>query len=105
MPNDDDDEGSDEDAEEFCKEFAAELSKVVKMGLDAQAYAGAMLQMLRAETIDEIRAAKMLGDDEEMNIIMDTICDMACERFELREYKCAKEKKSAVNRLRVLLLK
>lgn len=89
---DDDDEGSDEDAEEFCKEFAAELSKVVKMGLDAQAYAGAMLQMLRAETIDEIRAAKMLGDDEEMNIIMDTICDMACERFELREYKCAKEK-------------
>lgn len=92
VPNDDDDEGSDEDAEEFCKEFAAELSKVVKMGLDAQAYAGAMLQMLRAETIDEIRAAKMLGDDEEMNIIMDTICDMACERFELREYKCAKEK-------------
>lgn len=90
--DDDDDEGSDEDAEEFCKEFAAELSKVVKMGLDAQAYAGAMLQMLRAETIDEIRAAKMLGDDEEMNIIMDTICDMACERFELREYKCAKEK-------------
>lgn len=92
VPNDDDDEGSDEDAEEFCKEFAAELSKVVKMGLDAQAYAGAMLQMLRAETIDEIRAAKMLGDDEEMNVIMDTICDMACERFELREYKCAKEK-------------
>ena len=92
VPNDDDDEGSDEDAEEFCKEFAAELSKVVKMGLDAQAYAGAMLQMLRAETIDEIRAAKMLGDDEEMNIIMATICDMACERFELREYKCAKEK-------------
>lgn len=92
VPNDNDDEGSDEDAEEFCKEFAAELSKVVKMGLDAQAYAGAMLQMLRAETIDEIRAAKMLGDDEEMNIIMDTICDMACERFELREYKCAKEK-------------
>ena len=92
VPNDDDDEGSDEDAEEFCKEFAAELSKVVKMGLDAQAYAGAMLQMLRAETIDEIRAAKMLGDDEEMNIIMDTICDMACERFELREYKCATEK-------------
>lgn len=92
VPNDDDDEGSDEDAEEFCKEFAAELSKVVKMGLDAQAYAGAMLQMLRAETIDEIRAAKMLGDDEEMNIVMDTICDMACERFELREYKCAKEK-------------
>lgn len=92
VPNDDDDEGSDEDAEEFCKEFAAELSKVVKMGLDAQAYAGAMLQMLRAETIDEIRAAKMLGDDEEMNIIMDTMCDMACERFELREYKCAKEK-------------
>lgn len=92
VPNDDDDEGSDEDAEEFCKEFAAELSKVVKMGLDAQAYAGAILQMLRAETIDEIRAAKMLGDDEEMNIIMDTICDMACERFELREYKCAKEK-------------
>lgn len=92
VPNDDDDEGSDEDAEEFCKEFAAELSKVVKMGLDAQAYAGAMLQMLRAETIDEIRAAKMLGDDEEMNIIMDTICDMACEKFELREYKCAKEK-------------
>lgn len=92
VPNDDDDEGSDEDAEEFCKEFAAELSKVVKMGLDAQAYAGAMLQMLRAETIDEIRAAKMLGDDEEMNIIMGTICDMACERLELREYKCAKEK-------------
>ena len=92
VPNDDDNEGSDEDTEEFCKEFAAELSKVVKMGLDAQAYAGAMLQMLRAETIDEIRAAKMLGDDEEMNIIMDTICDMACERFELREYKCAKEK-------------
>lgn len=73
VPDDDETEGSDEDAEEF--------------GLDSNAYVGAMLAMLKAETIEEIEEACKFGEDEQMNIILEEMCKMACENVNLKKYQ------------------
>ena len=91
-PDDDDAEGSDEDAEDFSDDSAEEDMCDAKMSLDVNAYAGAMLEMLKAETDEEREEAKKLGmsDDDKMNIIMEECFGIACELAELRKFKCDK---------------
>ena len=91
-PDDDDAKGSDEDAEDFSDDSAEEDMCDAKMSLDVNAYAGAMLEMLKAETDEEREEAKKLGmsDDDKMNIIMEECFGIACELAELRKFKCDK---------------
>ena len=91
-PDDDDAKGSDEDAEDFSDDSVEEDMCDGKMSLDVNAYAGAMLEMLKAETDEEREEAKKLGmsDNEKMNIIMEECFGIACELAELRKFKCDK---------------
>lgn len=107
VPDDDEDKGSDDKAEEFADdsedmsddEGEAEMSEgddeedmCDKMSLDVNVYAGAMLEMLKAETEEERQAAKELGmsDDEKLNIVMEECFAIAQEFAELKQFKCDK---------------
>lgn len=91
-PDDDDPEGSDENAEEFeeseCSDNEEEMCDG-KMSLDVNAYAGAMLEMLKAETDEQRDEARKLGlsDDEKLNIVMEECYSIACELAELRQFR------------------
>lgn len=92
-PDDSDPEGSDEDAEDFedkgeCSDIEEDMCDG-KMSLDVNAYAGAMLEMLKAETDDQRDEARKLGlsDDEKLNIVMEECYSIACELAELRQFR------------------
>ena len=91
-PDDNDPEDSDEDAEEFeeseCSDNEEEMCDG-KMSLDVNAYAGAMLEMLKAETDEQRDEARKLGlsDDEKLNIVMEECYSIACELAELRQFR------------------
>lgn len=91
-PDDDDPEDSDENAEEFeeseCSDNEEEMCDG-KMSLDVNAYAGAMLEMLKAETDEQRDEARKLGlsDDEKLNIVMEECYSIACELAELRQFR------------------
>lgn len=92
-PDDSDPEGSDEDAEDFedegeCSDIEEDMCNG-KMSLDVNAYAGAMLEMLKAETDDQRNEARKLGlsDDEKLNIVMEECYSIACELAELRQFR------------------
>lgn len=89
-PDDDDAKGSDERAEEFTDE-AEEMADEAdaEMALDENNYAGAMLEMLRAEDDEQRQAARELGlsDDDKMNVIMEECYSIACELSELRKFR------------------
>lgn len=92
-PDDSDSEGSDEDAEDFedkgeCSDIEEDMCNG-KMSLDVNAYAGAMLEMLKAETDDQRNEARKLGlsDDEKLNIVMEECYSIACELAELRQFR------------------
>ena len=92
-PDDSDPEGSDEDAEDFedkgeCSDIEEDMCNG-KMSLDVNAYAGAMLEMLKAETDDQRDEARKLGlsDDEKLNIVMEECYSIACELAELRQFR------------------
>lgn len=84
-PDDEDAEGSDENAEEFGVEDMCDR----KMSLDTTVYAGAMLEMLKAETDEQRDEARKLGlsDDEKLNIVMEECYSIACELAELRQFR------------------
>ena len=91
-PDDNDPEGSDENAEEFEKSACSDDEEDMcdgKMSLDVNAYAGAMLEMLKAETDEQRDEAKKLGlsDDEKLNIVMEECYSIACELAELRQFR------------------
>ena len=91
-PDDNDPEGSDENAEEFEKSACSDDEEEMcdgKMSLDVNAYVGAMLEMLKAETDEERDEAKKLGlsDDEKLNIVMEECYSIACELAELRQFR------------------
>lgn len=90
-PDDDDAKGSDEKAEEFTEEPQENLADEAEeeMALDENNYAGAMLEMLRAENDEQRQAARDLGlsDDEKMNVIMEECYSIACELNELRKFR------------------
>ena len=92
-PDDKDPEGSDENAEEFeeqdaCSDTEEDMCNG-KMSLDVNAYAGAMLEMLKAETDEQRNEARKLGlsDDEKLNIVMEECYSIACELAELRQFR------------------
>ena len=92
-PDDSDPEGSDEDAEDFedkgeCSDIEEDMCNG-QMSLDVNAYAGAMLEMLKAETDDQRDEARKLGlsDDEKLNIVMEECYSIACELAELRQFR------------------
>lgn len=92
-PDDSDPEGSDEDAGDFedkgeCSDIEEDMCNG-KMSLDVNAYAGAMLEMLKAETDDQRNEARKLGlsDDEKLNIVMEECYSIACELAELRQFR------------------
>ena len=90
-PDDDDAEGSDENAEELNNDSDEKLSDEdsEEMALDENNYAGAMLEMLKAENDEQRQAARDLGlsDDEKMNVIMEECYSIACELSELRKFR------------------
>ena len=91
-PDDNDPEGSDENAEEFEKSACSDDEEEMcdgKMSLDVNAYAGAMLEMLKAETDEQRDEARKLGlsDDEKLNIVMEECYSIACELAELRQFR------------------
>lgn len=91
-PDDNDPEGSDENAEEFKKSTCSDDEEEMcdgKMSLDVNAYAGAMLEMLKAETDEQRDEARELGlsDDEKLNIVMEECYSIACELAELRQFR------------------
>lgn len=91
-PDDNDPEDSDENAEEFkeseCSDNEEEMCDG-KMSLDVNVYAGAMLEMLKAETDEQRDEARKLGlsDDEKLNIVMEECYSIACELAELRQFR------------------
>lgn len=91
-PDDNDPKDSDENAEEFeeseCSDNEEEMCDG-KMSLDVNAYAGAMLEMLKAETDEQRDEARKLGlsDDEKLNIVMEECYSIACELAELRQFR------------------
>lgn len=91
-PDDNDPEDSDENAEEFeeseCSDNEEEMCDG-KMSLDVNAYAGAMLEMLKAETDEQRDEARKLGlsDDEKLNILMEECYSIACKLAELRQFR------------------
>ena len=103
-PDDDDAKGSDEKAEEFTEESTEDMASEeqmtdeaeemadeadAEMALDENNYAGAMLEMLRAENDEQRQAARELGlsDDDKMNVIMEECYSIACELSELRKFR------------------
>lgn len=90
-PNDDNAKGSDENAEEFTEEPTEGLSEdgVDTMALDVNNYAGAMLEMLKAENDEQRQSARDLGlsNDEKLNVIMEECYSIACELGELRKFR------------------
>lgn len=94
-------------AEADDKEFKVEIdfdkmekSEVRKMGLNSEA----IMAMVNAETVEAREEAKKMVDetDEQTNIIMEKVCDMACELEELRTFKTQKlneEKNFAVDKI------
>jgi len=92
-PDDKDPEGSDENAEEFEEQDTYSDTEEDmcngKMSLDVNAYAGAMLEMLKAETDEQRDEARKLGlsDDEKLNIVMNECYSIACELAELRKFR------------------
>ena len=82
-PDDEDAKGSDEKAEEF------EDEPVEEMALDMNNYAGAMLEMLKAENDEQRKEARELGlsNDDKMNVIMEECYSIACELAELRKFR------------------
>lgn len=94
-------------AETDDKEFKVEIdfdkmekSEVQKMGLNSEA----IMAMVNAETVEAREEAKKMVDetDEQTNIIMEKVCDMACELEELRTFKTQKlneEKNFAVDKI------
>lgn len=94
-------------AEADDKEFKVEIdfdkmekSEVQKMGLNSEA----IMAMVNAETVEAREEAKKMVDetDEQTNIIMEKVCDMACELEELRTFKTQKlneEKNFAVDKI------
>ena len=90
-PDDNDAKGSDENAEEFTEEPTKELSEegIDAMALDVNNYAGAMLEMLKAENDEQRQSARDLGlsDDEKLNVIMEECYSIACELGELRKFR------------------
>lgn len=92
-PDDKEPEDSDENAEEFekqdtCSDTEEDMCNG-KMSLDVNAYAGAMLEMLKAETDEQRNEARKLGlsDDEKLNIVMEECYSIACELAELRKFR------------------
>ena len=92
-PDDKEPEGSDEDAEDFeapaeCAD-EEEVMEDEEMSLDVNAYAGAMLEMLKAETDEQRAEARELGlsGDDKLNIIMEECYNAACELAELRKFR------------------
>lgn len=96
IPDDDDAKGSDDKAEEFEDEEQMQDDEEEmcdgKMSLDVNAYAGAMLEMLKAETDEQRDEAHKLGlsEDEKLNIVMNECYSIACELAELRKFKMDK---------------
>lgn len=92
-PDDKDDvedgKGDDEKAEEFEDETELSDETAEDMALDMNNYAGAMLDMLKAENEEQRKAARDLGlsDDEKMNVIMEECYSIACELSELRNFR------------------
>ena len=93
-PDDADPEGSDEDAEDFSEDKSCAIDEVmedgeVDMALDVNNYAGAMLEMLKAENDEQRQEARKLGlsDDEKLNVIMEECYSIACELGELRKFR------------------
>lgn len=94
-------------AEADDKEFKVEIdfdkmekSEVQKTGLNSEA----IMAMVNAETVEAREEAKKMVDetDEQTNIIMEKVCDMACELEELRTFKTQKlneEKNFAVDKI------
>ena len=94
-------------AEADDKEFKVEIdfdkmekSEVQKMGLNSEA----IMAMVNAETVEAREEAKKMVDetDEQTNIIMEKVYDMACELEELRTFKTQKlneEKNFAVDKI------
>lgn len=93
VPDDNEPEGSDEDAEDFEAPMensdTEEVMEQEEMSLDVNAYAGAMLEMLKAETDEQRAEARELGlsKDDKLNIIMEECYNMACELAELRQFR------------------
>ena len=90
--DDNDPEDSDENAEEFEESECSDNEEEVcdgKMSLDVNVYAGAMLEMLKAETDEQRDEARKLGlsDDEKLNIVMEECYSIACELAELRQFR------------------
>lgn len=83
-PDDDDAEGSDSKAEEFGDEQTGE------MALDVNNYAGAMLEMLRAENDAERDAAYKLGmcGNAKMEELATMCYNMCKEMAALKTFKC-----------------
>ena len=100
-PNDDDAKGSDEDAEDFEQKACTDNEDVmsdgeedmsedeVDMALDVNNYAGAMLEMLKAENDEQREEAKKLGmsEDEKLNSILDAVFAFAKEFSDLKQFK------------------
>ena len=93
-PDDEEPKGSDEKAEEFeedeeVMEDSEEEMQEEEMSLDVNVYAGAMLEMLKAETDEQRDEARKLGlsGDDKLNIIMEECYSMACELAELRQFR------------------
>lgn len=99
----------DADQKEFTKEEdnkedgkKAKEPKKKEMSLDVNDYAGAMLEMLKAETEEQRKEALRLGDDEEMNVVMNKLYETTCEMSELKQFKCEKmeeEKKYSIDKI------
>ena len=94
-PDDKDPEGSDEDAEDFSDDKSCATEDEVmedveeEMALDVNNYAGAMLEMLKAENDEQRQEARKLGlsKDEKLNVIMEECYSIACELGELRKFR------------------
>ena len=94
-PDDADPKGSDEDAEDFSDDKSCAIEDEamedgeVEMALDVNNYAGAMLEMLKAENDEQRQEARKLGlsDDEKLNVIMEECYSIACELSELRKFR------------------
>lgn len=80
-PDDNDAEGSDSKAEDFEEE---------EMALDVNAYAGAMLEMLKAENEADKEAAYKLGlcDNAKLSELATMCYQMSNELADLKKFKC-----------------
>ena len=99
-PDDTDTKGDDENAEEFGADEQDSTTEAMEdveamedaeedMALDVNNYAGAMLEMLKAENDEQRQEARKLGlsNDDKLNVIMEECYSIACELGELRKFR------------------